>query len=100
MNQDPHSDTQQSDCRFTTYTAIFGIFNQDPAQQTDLIACYCFWIRDRDPGKAKIAVFRIHLFFGYPDPLVGGMDPDPALDPDPSIIMQKIIRKPLTPTIL
>jgi hypothetical protein len=24
-----------------------------------------------------------------PDPLVGGMDPDPALDPDPSIIMQK-----------
>jgi hypothetical protein len=24
-----------------------------------------------------------------PDPLVRGMDPDPALDPDPSIIMQK-----------
>jgi hypothetical protein len=23
------------------------------------------------------------------DPLVRGMDPDPALDPDPSIIMQK-----------
>jgi hypothetical protein len=42
------------------------------------------------------AVFRIHgihVFFGLPDPdpLVRGMDPDPALDPDadPSIIMQK-----------
>jgi hypothetical protein len=45
----------------------------------------------RDPGKAKIAVFRIHVFLGLPDPdpLVGGMDPDPALDPDPSIIIQK-----------
>ncbi len=34
---------------------------------------------------------RIHMFFGLPDPdpLVRGMDPDPALDPDPSIIMQK-----------
>jgi hypothetical protein len=31
------------------------------------------------------AVFRIHVFFGPPDPdpLVRGMDPDPALDPDP-----------------
>jgi hypothetical protein len=29
--------------------------------------------------------------FGPPDPLVRGMDPDPdpSLDPDPSIIMQK-----------
>jgi hypothetical protein len=41
------------------------------------------------------AVFRIrsHMFLGLPDPdsLVRGMDPDPALDPDPdpSIIMQK-----------
>jgi hypothetical protein len=36
-------------------------------------------------------VFRIHVFFVLPDPLVRGMDPDPALDkdPDPSIIMQK-----------
>jgi len=24
-----------------------------------------------------------------PDPLVSGMDPDPAMDPDPSVIMQK-----------
>ncbi len=30
------------------------------------------------------------MFFGLPDPdpLVRRMDPDPALDPDPSIIMQ------------
>jgi hypothetical protein len=35
-----------------------------------------------------------------PDPQVRGMDPDPALDPDPSIIMQKIVRKTLIPTIL
>ncbi len=37
------------------------------------------------------AVFRIwiHMFLGLqdPDPLVRGMDPDPA--PDPSIILQK-----------
>jgi hypothetical protein len=34
---------------------------------------------------------RIHVFFGLPDPdpLVRGMDPDPTLDPDPSIIMEK-----------
>jgi hypothetical protein len=44
---------------------------------------------------------RIHVFLGLqdpdPDPLVRGMDPDPnpALDPDPSIIMQKIVRKTL-----
>jgi hypothetical protein len=32
-----------------------------------------------------------------PDPLIRGMDPDPdtAPDPDPSIIMQKILRKTL-----
>jgi hypothetical protein len=31
------------------------------------------------------------MFLGLPDPLVRGMDPDPdpALDPDPSTIMQK-----------
>jgi hypothetical protein len=31
------------------------------------------------------------MFLGLPDPdpLVSGMDPHPALDPDPSIIMQK-----------
>ncbi len=32
-----------------------------------------------------------HMFLGLPDPdqLVRGMNPDPALDPDPSIIVQK-----------
>ncbi len=54
-----------------------------------------------DPQITKKAVLRIriririHMFLGLPDPdtdpLVRGMDPDPALDPDPdlSIIMQK-----------
>jgi len=47
----------------------------------------------------QITVLRIriliHMFLGLldPDPLVRGMDqdqdPDPALDPDPSIIVQK-----------
>jgi hypothetical protein len=39
----------------------------------------------------RIQIHRIHMFLGLPDPdpLVRGMDPDPALDPDPSIIMQK-----------
>ena len=41
----------------------------------------------------RIRIHRIHVFLGLqdPDPLVRGMDPDPdpALDPDPSIIMQK-----------
>jgi hypothetical protein len=46
------------------------------------------------------SVFRIRMFFGFPDPdpLVRGLDPDPdplvrgmdpAPDPDPSINMQK-----------
>ncbi len=42
--------------------------------------------------KAVLRI-RIHMFLGLPDPdpLVKGMDPDPALDsdPEPSIIMQK-----------
>jgi hypothetical protein len=31
----------------------------------------------------RIRIHRIHVFFGLPDPdpLVRGMDPDPALDP-------------------
>jgi hypothetical protein len=41
----------------------------------------------------RIRIHRIHMFLGLPDPdpLIIGMDPDPALDqdPDPSIIMQK-----------
>ena len=39
----------------------------------------------------RIRIHRIHMFLGLPapDPLVRGMDPDPAADPDPSIILQK-----------
>ncbi len=39
----------------------------------------------------RIRIHRIHMFLGHPDPLVRSMDPDPdpALDPDPSIIIQK-----------
>ena len=40
----------------------------------------------------RIRNHRIHMFLGLldpdPDPLVKGMDPDPAADPDPSIIKQ------------
>ncbi len=54
--------------------------------------------------RIRIQIHRIHVFLGLPDPdpLIRGMDPDPdlALDPDPSIIMQKIARKTLIPTIL
>jgi len=43
--------------------------------------------------RIQIRIHRIHMFLGLPDPdpLVRGMDldPDPALDPNPSIIMQK-----------
>ncbi len=43
--------------------------------------------------RIQIRIHRIHIFFGLldpdPDPLVKGMDPDPALDPDPSITKQK-----------
>jgi hypothetical protein len=46
-----------------------------------------------DHLQAVFWIHRIHVFFGLPDPdpLVRGMDPDPALDPDPdsSIIMLK-----------
>jgi hypothetical protein len=45
--------------------------------------------------RNRIRIHRIHMFLGLmdpdPDPLVRGMDPDPALDPDPgpSVIKQK-----------
>ncbi len=42
--------------------------------------------------RIRIRIHRIHIFLGLPDtgPSVRGMDPepDPALDPDPSNIMQ------------
>ncbi len=54
---------------------------------------------EKEPARSKVgfrAVFRIHrihMFLGLPDtdpdPLVRGMDPAPAPDSDPSIIMQK-----------
>jgi hypothetical protein len=28
----------------------------------------------------RIRIHRIHMFLGHPDPLVRGMDPDPAAD--------------------
>jgi hypothetical protein len=39
----------------------------------------------------RIRIHRIHMFLGLLNPLVRGMDPDPdpALDPDPSIIKQE-----------
>ncbi len=42
------------------------------------------------PGDGLIIVFSVLRASRLPDPdpLVRGMDPDPALDPDPSIIMQ------------
>jgi hypothetical protein len=45
--------------------------------------------------RIRIRIHWIHMFFGLldPDPLVRGMDPDPASVPDPapepSIIKQK-----------
>ncbi len=43
------------------------------------------------PVLTPVFRIRIHVFFGLPDPdpLVRGLDPDPALDP--SIIMQKYV---------
>jgi hypothetical protein len=41
--------------------------------------------------RIRFRIHQIHIFFGLLDqdldPLVRGMDPDPAADPDPSIIM-------------
>jgi hypothetical protein len=43
--------------------------------------------------RIRIQIPRIHVFLGlldpYPDPLVRGMDPDPAPVLDPSNIKQK-----------
>ena len=63
---------------------------EEPRQSHVTIAgtfCYIYH------AVLRFRVHRIHLFMGLPDPdpLVQGMDPDPALDPDPdpSIIMEK-----------
>jgi len=41
--------------------------------------------------QIQIRIHRIHMFLDLPDPdpLVRGMDSDPALDQDPSIVMPK-----------
>ncbi len=64
----------------------------------------------RTDQEKPVFRIRIHVFLGLPDPdpLVRGMDPDPALDPDPgpSIIKQiyskknLIVRKTLISTVL
>jgi hypothetical protein len=55
--------------------------------------CYLFFCLLHTVLRSRIRIHRIHVFLGLqdPDPLVRGMDPDPdpALDPDPSIITQK-----------
>jgi hypothetical protein len=53
----------------------------------------------------RIRIYLIHMFLGLPDPdpLVRGMDPYPALDPDPSIMPLssiKIVKKTLISTVL
>ncbi len=74
---------------FQTYCAdvfIRRFFDLIPGPQSSLILLYIPVFRIR------IRIHRIYMFFGLPDPdpLVRGMDPDPALDPDPDlIIMQK-----------
>jgi hypothetical protein len=40
-------------------------------------------------NKTRVPDPLIHMFLGFPDP-----------DPDPSIIKQKKVRKPLIPTVL
>ncbi len=44
----------------------------------------------------RIRIHRIHMFLDLPDPvpLIRGMDPDLAPNPDPSIIKQKLEEKP------
>ena len=46
------------------------------------------------PPVFRIRIHRIHVSLGLPDPdpLVGGMDPDPALDPDPDPSITKQIQ--------
>jgi hypothetical protein len=53
-------------------------------------------VADPDPSDP----YGFGLLDPDPDPLVRGMDPDAALDPDPSITKQKKIRKTLIPTVL
>jgi hypothetical protein len=67
-NQDPGLWINVSDPHTAFFVKFFGCSVPDP---------------NPDPPDPRV-------FFGLPDPdpLVRGMDPDPALNPDPSIIMQ------------
>jgi hypothetical protein len=62
---------------------------------TNLISTGTYQCRQTIPILLVMGFFQCcgSMFLGLPDPdpLVRGMDPDPnpALDPDPSIIMQK-----------
>jgi len=57
----------------------------------DLHGSALVWISGSGSALKPVLLIRIHMFLGLPDPdpPVRGMDPDPALDLDPSIIMQK-----------
>ncbi len=65
--------------------------------QAKVLACrvqhvlelYTVYRSDADPDPNQVRIHRIHMFLGLldPDPLVRGIDPDPA--PDPSTIKQK-----------
>ena len=57
-----------------------------------------FMYRSAKSKLGSVLWIRIRGFFGLldPDPLVRGTD----LDPDPSIIKQKIVGKTLIPTVL
>jgi hypothetical protein len=61
----------------------------------DLLHVY-FQRRQKELCLQAVLRIRIHLINVFcdlqdpdPDPVVRGMDPDPALDPDPSNFMQK-----------
>ncbi len=66
-----------------------GCLSQAP--NTLVISTFCHFSQLLQPVLRIRIRFRIHMFLGLPDPdpLVRGMDLDPALDPDPSSIMQK-----------
>jgi hypothetical protein len=65
----------------------------NPTQKSEILAFLCNELLNNKVTNNLYteSVFRIHVFFGLPDPdpLFRGIDPDPTLHPDPSIIMQK-----------
>jgi hypothetical protein len=75
-----------------TYEELLDLANDlrtgSPKHDDHVIAV---WIKVNIRPVLGIRIRRIRMYLGLPDPLVRGMDPDPdpALDPDPSVIMQK-----------